>query len=253
MLETGALSAFLYHGLLERGVPAACICARHAKGVLRARSNKSDAHDAEGLAHLARTGWFKQVHIKDSGTHLDRTRLKVREQLIHAHGAMANQLRGLLKLFGLRMGKATTPARRAERLAALLVQQPALRPVLAPLVTALTALEEQIRASSRDLEARALADPVAARLMSVPGVGPITALTFKSSIEDPARFARSADAGARPATSRCVGGRLAQSRHVALTPIALAYASRKLGGHNRYGCAGRANLQAFEARPDAWI
>ena len=196
VLETGALSAFLYHGLTLRGVPAACICARHAKGVLRARSNKSDAHDALGLAHLARTGWLEQVHIKDSGTHLDRARLKVREQLIRAHRAMANQLRGLLKLFGMRMGKVTTPAKRAERLAALLGQQPALRPVLAPLVAALAALEEQIRASSRGLRARAEADPVAARLMSVPGVGPITALTFKSSIEDPARFARSADAGA---------------------------------------------------------
>jgi transposase len=109
---------------------------------------------------------------------------------------MANQLRGLLKLFGLRLGKTTAPARWVERPAALFAQQPGLRPVLAPLVAALAALEEQIRASSRDLEARALADPVAARLMSVPGVGPITALTFKSCIEDPGRFARSADAGA---------------------------------------------------------
>jgi transposase len=196
VLETGALSAFLYHGLALRGVPVVCICARHAKGVLSVQSNKSDAHDALGLAHIARTGWFKKVHIKESTTHLDRTQLKVREQLIRAHGAMANQLRGLLKLFGLRLGKATTPAKRAERLAALLAQQPALRPVLAPLVAALAALEEQILASSRGLKARAQADPVAARLMSVPGVGPITALTFKSCIEDPGRFARSADAGA---------------------------------------------------------
>ncbi len=123
VLETGALSAFLHHGLTLRGVPAVCICARHAKGVLSVRANKSDAHDAEGLAQLARTGWFKRVHIKDSATHLDRARLKVREQLIRAHRAMANQLRGLLKLFGLRMGKATTPARRALRLRALLAQQ----------------------------------------------------------------------------------------------------------------------------------
>jgi transposase len=94
VLETGALSAFLYHGLTLRGVPATCICARHAKGVLRVRGNKTDAHDAEGLAHLARTGWFKTVHIKENATHLDRTRLEVREQLIRAHGAMANQLRG---------------------------------------------------------------------------------------------------------------------------------------------------------------
>jgi len=196
VLETGPLSAFLYHGLVERGVPVVCICARHAKGVLSVRANKSDPHDAEGLGQLARTGWFKAVHIKDDATHLDRAQLKVREQLIKAHRAMANQLRGLLKLFGLRMGKATTPGRRAERLEALLAQKPALRPILAPLVAGLAALEEQIAASSRSLKARAKADPVCARLMSVPSVGPIIALTYKSSIEDPGRFARSRDAGA---------------------------------------------------------
>src|SRR3982751_5852394 len=63
VLETGPLSAFLYHGLVERDVPVTCICARHAKGVLSVRANKSDVHDAEGLAQLARTGWFKAVHI----------------------------------------------------------------------------------------------------------------------------------------------------------------------------------------------
>lgn len=196
VLETGSLSAFLYHGLIERGVPVTCICARHAKGVLSARVNKSDVHDAEGLAQLARTGWFKAVHIKDSATHLMRAELKVREQLIKAHHAMLGQLRGLLKLFGLRMGQATTPARRAERLRLLLAQKGELRPVLAPLIAGLAALEEQIARSSRLLKARAAADPVSSRLMSVPGVGPITAMTFISSIEDPGRFERGRDAGA---------------------------------------------------------
>ncbi len=195
-LETGPLSAFLYHGLIERNVPAVCICARHAKGALSVRINKSDAHDAEGLAQLARTGWFKAVHIKGSATHLDRAQLKVREQLIRARLAMGNQLRGLLKLFGLRMGKVTTPARRAERLEALLAQKPELRPILAPLVAGLEALDAQIVASTRGLKARAEADPVCQRLMSVPSVGPIIALSYKSSIEDPGRFRRSEDAGA---------------------------------------------------------
>src|SRR3569623_1100798 len=141
VLETGALSAFLYHGLAERGVPVVCVCARHAKGVLSTRVNKSDPHDAEGLAQLARTGWFKQVHIKDSATHLDRTHLKVREQLVKAHAAMKNQLRGLLKLFGLRLGQATTPARRTERQRALLGQKPELESALAPLLAGLSAQE----------------------------------------------------------------------------------------------------------------
>ena len=84
VLETGPLSTFLYHGLVERGVAVECICARHAKGVLSARVNKSDVHDAEGLAQLARTGWYKRVHMKASATHIDRAALRIRTQLITA-------------------------------------------------------------------------------------------------------------------------------------------------------------------------
>jgi transposase len=196
VLETGALSSFLYHGLSERGVPVVCICARHAKGVLSTRVNKSDPHDAEGLAQLARTGWFKAIRIKDDASHLVRTELKVREQLAKAKRAMSNQLRGLLKLFGLRLGTVTTPAKRGERLEALFAQKPELRPALAPLVAAIEALEKQIADSSRSLKQRAAADPVCARMMTIPSVGPILALTYKSSIEDPERFARGKDAGA---------------------------------------------------------
>ena len=196
VLETGALSSFLYHGLIERRVPVVCICARHAKGVLSTRINKSDPHDAEGLAQLARTGWFKAVRIKQETTHLDRAGLAIREQLVKAHRTMANQLRGLLKLFGLRLGQVTTPNKRAERLAALFAQKPELEAIMRPLVESLEALEAQIARATRRLAASAAADPVAMRLMSVPGVGPITALTFKSSIEDPDRFARGEDVGA---------------------------------------------------------
>ena len=196
VLETGSLSSFLYHGLIERTVPVVCICARHAKGVLSARVNKSDPHDAEGLAQMARTGWYKAVHMKDDATHLDRAQLKVREQLTKAHGAMLGQLRGLLKLFGLRMGKVTTPGKRTERLEALFEQKPQLRTILSPLVESLIALEKQIKLSSSSLKARAEADPVCRRLMSVPSVGPIVALTYKSSIEDPERFERSEALGA---------------------------------------------------------
>lgn len=196
VLETGPLSAFLYHGLVERGVPVTCVCARHAKGVLSARINKSDPHDAEGLAQMARTGWFKAVRIKAEATHMVRARLKIREQLIASRRAIAGQLRGLLKLFGLRLGQVTTPGKRRERLAALFALRPELEPILAPLVESLEALEVQIARASRQLAAQAAADPVAVRLMTTPGVGPITALVFKTSIEDPGRFDRGEDAGA---------------------------------------------------------
>jgi len=196
VLETGPLSTFLYHGLFERTVPVICICARHAKKALSARVNKSDVNDAESLAQLARTGWFKAVHMKAGATHIDRAALNIRTQLMTARTAMSNQLRGMLKLFGLRMGSVTTPNKRRERLAALFNQRPDLKPVFQPLIDGIEALEAQLARSSRLLDARATADPVCARLMSVPGVGPMTALTFKASIEDPGRFAKGSDAGA---------------------------------------------------------
>jgi transposase len=196
VLETGPLSTFLYHGLVERGVPVICICARHAKAFLSTRVNKSDVNDAEGLAHLCRTNFFKPVHMKAGATHIDRAALKIRAQLVTSRNAFANQLRGMLKLFGLRMGAVTTPGKRRERLDALFTQRPDLRPVFQPLVECIEALEAQLTKSAKLLGARAAADPIAIRLMSAPGVGPIIALTFKASVEDPGRFARSCDVGA---------------------------------------------------------
>ena len=179
VLETGPLSVFLYHGLQERDVAVVCVCARHAKGVLSTRVNKTDPNDAEGLAQLSRTGWFKAVHVKDPESHLERAQLRVRGQLVKSHRDMVNQLRGLLKLFGLRLGQVTTPNKRRERVEALLTRMPALRPALSPLMETLAAL-----------------DPLTRRFMTAPGVGPHLALVYRCTIEDPGRFARSGDVGA---------------------------------------------------------
>jgi transposase len=163
---------------------------------LATRVNESDVHDAERLAQLARTGWFKRVHMKASATHIDRAALRIRAQLITARVAMGNQLRGLLKLFGLRLGAVHKPGKRRERLIALYQQRPDLESLFAPLVASIEVIEDQLRASNRLLESRATEDAVCIRLMSVPGVGPITALTFTASVEDPHRFARSEGVGA---------------------------------------------------------
>jgi transposase len=90
----------------------------------------------------------------------------------------------------------TTPGKRRERLEVLFARKPELKAVMLPLIEGIEALETQIKRSGKQLAASAAADPVATRLMSVPGVGPFVALTYKSSIEDPGRFSKGEDVGA---------------------------------------------------------
>jgi transposase len=196
VMETGPLAVYLYHELVERGVPVVCICARHAKKALSAMNHKSDPNDALMLAHLSRTGFFKPVHIKKDATYMARASLKILDLLGGQFVALRNQLRGSLKQFGLRLGVVTTIAKLHERLGHLFKQRPDLQPVMAPLIAMIDVLSAEIKKLKRMLGAMAGDDPVTQRLMSVPGVGPITALTYKTSVEDPDRFRRGKDAAA---------------------------------------------------------
>ena len=120
-LETGALSGWLYRELRRRDVPVVCVDARHAKAVLMQRLNKTDAIDAQGLAELARVGWFKAVQPKSEPAQLVATLIAARSRLIKMRADLVSQIRGLLKPFGLRPGKvhgATLAARVRELIAA---------------------------------------------------------------------------------------------------------------------------------------
>lgn len=101
VFETGPLSVWFYHALRAEGLPVICIDARHAKAALDMATNKTDANDADGLAHLAEVGFFREVRVKGFDSMLARTLVAARTRLVHMTTELSNQIRGIMKTFGL--------------------------------------------------------------------------------------------------------------------------------------------------------
>lgn len=194
-LETGQLSNWLTLSLGRLGAPVVCLCARHAKSVLKMQVNKSDAHDAEGLAHIVRTGWLREVVVKSMDAQTLRLLLVARAQLVGQRQSLANTVRGLLKSHGLKVAPGAKGLF-AGRVRAAAEGNALLLAIVEPLLACWATIRVQLADYDRQLRARAKADPVTQRLMSVPSVGVVVALAYQAVIDDPARFKSSADVGA---------------------------------------------------------
>ena len=194
-LETGPTSTWLWTELKRLGLPVICIDARHAKAVLKMQINKSDRNDAIGIARIMQTGWFKEVHVKDIDSHSVRALLASRALLVKVKRDLENHVRGLLKNLGLVIGRAkfNVFATRAEE---LIEGRPELKAAIRPLLEARNAVGQQVGELDRKVMKLARPDAQVRRFMTAPGVGPITALAFKATIDDPTRFARSRSVGA---------------------------------------------------------
>jgi Transposase len=103
-IETGAMTPWLVHELRTLGREAICLDARHARAALEMQINKTDQNDAEGLAQIVRTGWYRSVHVKSFDSHRARALLGARTQLIGMTTRLSNHIRGVLKTFGLLPG-----------------------------------------------------------------------------------------------------------------------------------------------------
>lgn len=193
-LESGPLSAWHWHELKKLGFPVVCLDARHAKAALSMQLNKSDRNDARGLAQIVRTGWYREVMVKSMDSQLVRSLLTTRAQFVRMRVDLANQIRGVLKPFGLVAGKGSGQPF-VERVRTLVAGGP-LQEVAETLLSAWQAINSQISTLSHRLIVVARQDQAVKRLMTAPGVGVLVALTYASVIDDPQRFAKSSSVGA---------------------------------------------------------
>lgn len=195
VFETGRMAPMLYHGLNERGVAVQCIESRQAYQALKSLAgHKSDRNDARGLAHLARTGFYKPTHVKSLSARAIRSLIAARKKLVGQRVTIDNQIRGLVVVFGVRLPRALSPAFKD---AALKVTDgvPGLHAALHGLFAAREAILAAVSAIDADVKNMARKSGTCARLMTVPGVGPITALAFAAAIDDPTRFKKSREVG----------------------------------------------------------
>jgi transposase len=194
-IETGPMTPWLVHELRNRNLDVVCLDARHARAALKMQINKTDQNDAEGLAQIMRTGWYRPVHVKSFEAHRARALLGARSQLIGMTTRLSNTIRGTLKTFGLFPG-AIRGLPFDRRVESLLDDRADLASIVRPMLIAWRQLREQIKVLDKAIHAIVKQSVACRLLMSVPGIGMLSVLAYVSTVENPTRFPRSRSIGA---------------------------------------------------------
>ena len=194
-LEAGPLSQWLYAAMKSAGLVVELLETRHVRKALETMPVKSDRNDARGIAQLMRLGWFRPVHCKSIGAQETRAALTARKLVQSKLQDIENGLRGILRGFGLKVGK-TTDRSFAGRILELVAGHPNLETIADALLAVRTVLLREFKAFEKQVWSMARLDAKAKLLMSTPAVGPIVALIYASAIDDPARFKSSKRVGA---------------------------------------------------------
>lgn len=196
-LESGSISHWLTTQLIAQGIPAICVDARHISAILSVSVNKTDKNDARGIANAVRCGLYREVILKPQENVDIEVLLTARKGLVKQRTSLKNTIRGLLKSYGIRLGLITgnkkflASVRQAIGCHSLLIQLS-----IETLLETFEIVETQINKLEKQLEKIAKADSDIVLLQTIPGVGLITAISFKMAVGDPARFSDSRDVGA---------------------------------------------------------
>ena len=194
-LEAGPLSQWLHAALVKAGFEAVLLETRQVKAALSAMIVKTDRRDARGIAHLLRMGWFRPVHCKSAPAQEVRALLVARKQLQAKMRDVELSLRGLLRGFGLKVGE-VSKGQYATRVRTLVAGHAMLEQIAEAMLHAREALRTEFGKLHRAMLAIVRTDEVCRRLMTVPGVGALVAVTFTSGVDAPERFSRSRAVGA---------------------------------------------------------
>lgn len=190
-LEAGTLTQYLTYGLQFAGYEVVCMEARQVKAALSAMRNKTDKNDARGIAQLLRSGWYSRVHVKSIESHQVRALLSSRKAVLAKCIDLEQEIRGLFKVFGIKLPPKLGHGSFDPKVRALIEADQALSQSLLPMLDARLVLYRTFLTLENRVRNLAKQDPICQRLMTAPGVGPITALTYKAGVDDPARFRRS--------------------------------------------------------------
>jgi transposase len=194
-LEAGPLSQWLFAALRQAGLAVELLETRRVRDALKSMPVKTDRNDARGLAQLIRLGWFRSVHCKSMEAQETRAVLSARKLVQAKLHDVEMSLRGILRGFGLKVGK-TTPRQFEGRIRELVAGHASLEVVGTALLAVRAVLRREFNALEKRVRSMARSDARARLLTSVPGVGAIVALTVAAAIDDPARFKSSKSVGA---------------------------------------------------------
>jgi transposase len=225
-LEAGTLTQYLTYGLQFAGYEVVCMEARQVKAALSAMRNKTDKNDARGIAQLLRSGWYSRVHVKSIESHQTRALLSSRKAVLAKCIDLEQEIRGLFKVFGIKLPARLGHGSFDPKVRPLIEADQELSQSLLPMLDARLVLYRTFLKLEYRVRNLAKQDPICQRLMTAPGVGPITALTYKAGVDDPTRFRRSRTVAA----------------HLGLTPRRFQSGEIDFDGH--ISRAGDANVRS---------
>ena len=195
-LEAGPQSQWLHKGLSEAGFETVLMETKRVKSALKSAPVKTDRRDAEGIAQLLRMGWFQPVHCKSVASQEKRALLTSRSALVEGLTRLELSARGILRNFGLKLGR-VSKGRWEERVRELTADNAMLADVVEPILRLRAQMRDELAMMTKKVRNLAQSDATCRLLMTMPGVGPVIALTFVTAADELTTDGRKMPGGGR--------------------------------------------------------